>query len=217
MFKLHELTVPAWFSTVQHSSIWLHLIVWTVSNWTQPCQPGAPHLAMPAQFDFVVWTESNRAGVNTWAFAVKMANWTEDETLCLITLWGEDSIQSQIEGCQHNSAIFPTSKADERSSLQSTGDHCREKITHDHPEPRTENAGKHVFMHRSCETEARVSVNYTPTSLWIHPLARDLQSQCECGLAPSAGARRQHGFVTVPIWTQYKTWPVYNPSKHTTN
>ena len=35
----------------------------------------------------------------------KMA-WPEHETLCLISIWGEDSIQAQIEGCTRNKEVY---------------------------------------------------------------------------------------------------------------
>ena len=82
-----------------------------------------------ALFDFVVRTESNRAVLNACAFAVEMANWTEDETLCLITLWGEDSIEAQIEGCRRNRAIFVKLAEQMRDQgYNRTGDQCREKV-----------------------------------------------------------------------------------------
>ena len=35
----------------------------------------------------------------------KMA-WPEHETLCLISIWGEDSIQAQIEGCTRKKEVY---------------------------------------------------------------------------------------------------------------
>ena len=32
--------------------------------------------------------------------------WSEDETICLIQLLCEDSIQGQIEGCRRNKEVF---------------------------------------------------------------------------------------------------------------
>jgi len=29
-----------------------------------------------------------------------MASWTDEETLKLLELWGEDSIQAELEGCK---------------------------------------------------------------------------------------------------------------------
>ena len=126
--------MPARFRTVPHGSARLYRASCDSVNGAEPCQPGPPHLAVPARFgtarfDFVVRTESNRAVLNACAFAVKMANWTEDETLCLITLWGEDSIQAQIEGCRRNRAIFAKLAEQMRDQgYNRTGDQCREKV-----------------------------------------------------------------------------------------
>ena len=32
--------------------------------------------------------------------------WTEQETLLLIDLWGEESVQVQIEGCARNKEVY---------------------------------------------------------------------------------------------------------------
>ena len=37
---------------------------------------------------------------------VTTANWTRDETFKLISLWSEDVIQQQLEGCRRNSLVF---------------------------------------------------------------------------------------------------------------
>ena len=72
---------------------------------------------------------SNCAGTNACAFVVKIANWTEGEMLCLIRLWGEDSIQAQIEGCRRNREVFARLAGQMREEgYDRTGDQCREKI-----------------------------------------------------------------------------------------
>ena len=35
-----------------------------------------------------------------------MANWTDEETLKLIEIWGDDNIQAQLEGCRKNRGVF---------------------------------------------------------------------------------------------------------------
>ena len=39
-------------------------------------------------------------------FLRNMAAWTEPEILKLIELWSEDDVQSQLEGCKRNRAVF---------------------------------------------------------------------------------------------------------------
>ena len=33
-------------------------------------------------------------------------NWSQEETFKLISLWSEDNIQEQLEGCHRNSSVF---------------------------------------------------------------------------------------------------------------
>ena len=33
-------------------------------------------------------------------------NWTDEETLKLIALWSEDSIQAMLEGCKRNKDVY---------------------------------------------------------------------------------------------------------------
>ena len=35
-----------------------------------------------------------------------MANWTDKEPLKLIEIWSEDTVQTQLEGCRKNRAVF---------------------------------------------------------------------------------------------------------------
>lgn len=55
--------------------------------------------------------------------------WQEDETLCLIALWSEDSIQAQIEGCKRNKEVYEKLAAQmQEEGYRRTGQQCREKI-----------------------------------------------------------------------------------------
>ena len=58
-----------------------------------------------------------------------MATWTESETLKLIELWNEDNVQSQLEGCKRNKAVFESiSRRMNDASFERTANQCREKI-----------------------------------------------------------------------------------------
>ena len=58
----------------------------------------------------------------------KMA-WPEHETLCLISIWGEDSIQAQIEGCTRNKEVYDRIAEQMREEGYSrTGVQCRDKV-----------------------------------------------------------------------------------------
>ena len=35
-----------------------------------------------------------------------IVNWSREETFKLISLWSEDNIQEQLEGCRRNSSVF---------------------------------------------------------------------------------------------------------------
>ena len=39
---------------------------------------------------------------------LKMAssNWKDCEVLCLLDIWGDDLVQSQLEGCKRNKQIY---------------------------------------------------------------------------------------------------------------
>ena len=33
-------------------------------------------------------------------------DWSEEETLKLIEIWGEDSVQAELEGCKRNKQVY---------------------------------------------------------------------------------------------------------------
>ena len=35
-----------------------------------------------------------------------MAAWADQQVLKLVELWGEDSVQEQLEGCKQNSQVY---------------------------------------------------------------------------------------------------------------
>ena len=58
-----------------------------------------------------------------------MAVWGDEETLKLIQLWGEDSIQAQLEGCKWNAQVFAKIASELREAgYERTVLQCREKI-----------------------------------------------------------------------------------------
>ena len=58
-----------------------------------------------------------------------MATWTESETLKLIELWSEDKVQSQLEGCKRDKAVFETiSWRMNDAGFERTANQCHEKI-----------------------------------------------------------------------------------------
>ena len=58
-----------------------------------------------------------------------MANWTDEETLKLIEIWGEDAIQAMLEGCRRNKDIFvKISKEMEAAGFSKTAHQCSSKI-----------------------------------------------------------------------------------------
>ena len=36
----------------------------------------------------------------------EMSAWTDEEVVKLIEIWGEDTIQAQMEGCKHNKEVY---------------------------------------------------------------------------------------------------------------
>ena len=55
--------------------------------------------------------------------------WTEQETLLLIDLWGEESVQVQIEGCARNKEVYAKLAARmQEEGYNRSGTQCREKI-----------------------------------------------------------------------------------------
>ena len=69
-----------------------------------PCQHG---LAVSARLEIIVCTvcRPSQADGHACSLDTKMA-WSEHETLYLFELWGEDSIQVQIEGCARNREVY---------------------------------------------------------------------------------------------------------------
>lgn len=58
-----------------------------------------------------------------------MATWSKVETMKLIEVWGEESIQSQLEGCSRNKHIYEKiSKKLEEAGYERTGIQCRDKV-----------------------------------------------------------------------------------------
>ena len=57
------------------------------------------------------------------------ANWTREETFKLISLWSEDVIQEQLEGCRRNSLVYRRIADDLREAgFSRTLEQCRDKI-----------------------------------------------------------------------------------------
>ncbi len=58
-----------------------------------------------------------------------MATWSDSETFKLIEIWGEDTIQAQLEGCRRNKEIYEKIARDlSDAGYQRTADQCREKV-----------------------------------------------------------------------------------------
>ena len=57
------------------------------------------------------------------------ANWTCEENLKLVSLWSEDVIQEQLEGCRRNRSVY-SSLADDlyKAGFSRTLEQCRDKI-----------------------------------------------------------------------------------------
>ena len=59
----------------------------------------------------------------------KMAAWTDSEIYKLIDIWGDQTIQEQLEGCRRNREVFEKiSKLMHEAGYDRTGTQCREKI-----------------------------------------------------------------------------------------
>lgn len=57
-----------------------------------------------------------------------MATWSDDKTLKLIELWGEGSIQAQLEGCKRNTQVFEKVARDmKEAGFERTAIQCRDK------------------------------------------------------------------------------------------
>ena len=58
-----------------------------------------------------------------------MAAWTDNEIYKLIDIWGDQTIQEQLEGCRRNREVFEKiSKLMHEAGYDRTGTQCREKI-----------------------------------------------------------------------------------------
>ena len=60
---------------------------------------------------------------------VNMATWSDPETFKLIEIWGEDSIQAQLEGCRRNKEVYEKISHElNDAGYQRTAEQCREKV-----------------------------------------------------------------------------------------
>jgi len=58
-----------------------------------------------------------------------VVNWTHEETFKLISLWSEDVIQAQLEGCRRNSQVYQKIAGGLREAgFSCTMEQCRDKI-----------------------------------------------------------------------------------------
>uniref|UniRef100_A0A1X7VXE1 Myb/SANT-like DNA-binding domain-containing protein n=1 Tax=Amphimedon queenslandica TaxID=400682 RepID=A0A1X7VXE1_AMPQE len=57
-----------------------------------------------------------------------MATLSKVEIMKLIEVWGEESIQSQLEGCSRNKHIYEIFKKLEEAGYERTGIQCRDKV-----------------------------------------------------------------------------------------
>ena len=58
-----------------------------------------------------------------------MVAWSDSETLKLIELWSDDDLQSQLEGCKRNRAVFESiSRRMNEAGFERSGNQCHEKI-----------------------------------------------------------------------------------------
>ena len=58
-----------------------------------------------------------------------IVNWSWEETFKLISLWSEDNIQEQLEGCRRNSSVFrKIADGLREAGFSRTLEQCREKI-----------------------------------------------------------------------------------------
>ena len=58
-----------------------------------------------------------------------MVTWQKQETLKLIDVWADDTIQSQLEGCHHNKDVYVRiSRKMREAGFDRTFEQCREKI-----------------------------------------------------------------------------------------
>ena len=58
-----------------------------------------------------------------------MAAWADQEVLKLVELWGEDSVQEQLEGCKRNSQVYDRiAREMQIAGFDRTGQQCRDKM-----------------------------------------------------------------------------------------
>ena len=58
-----------------------------------------------------------------------MALWADQEVLKLVELWGEDSVQEQLEGCKQNSQVYDRiAREMQLAGFDRTGQQCRDKM-----------------------------------------------------------------------------------------
>ena len=58
-----------------------------------------------------------------------MATWTEEETVQLIDLWGEESVQEHLERCSNNRNVYEKIATEMRAAgYERTAVQCRDKI-----------------------------------------------------------------------------------------
>ena len=63
------------------------------------------------------------------AHSSSMANWSEEETLKLIEIWGESTIQAMLEGARRNKDVFiKIAREMEAAGYTKSGDQCSNKI-----------------------------------------------------------------------------------------
>lgn len=70
-----------------------------------------------------------RANLNARLLPLKMAFWSDKETVKLIEIWGEEAIQEQLEGCKRNRDVYDKiAREMSKAGFTRTGLQCREKI-----------------------------------------------------------------------------------------
>ena len=58
-----------------------------------------------------------------------MATWSKEETLQLIEIWGDDSVQAQLEGVHRNQDVFTKiAREMSESGFERTFQQCRHKL-----------------------------------------------------------------------------------------
>ena len=56
------------------------------------------------------------------------AGWSDEETLQLIELWGDDRVQAELEGCKCNKQVYErVSREMVRAGHKRTAEQCRDK------------------------------------------------------------------------------------------